>query len=537
MAANVTLADLISPSAQDAVLHFVDEGSSSTLGDLWKRGESVAQWNYVQGGVPVAMVLSNTSACVAVVIGAIRAGITLVSLPAPPRGVDPAWYTSFVRSACRQTGASTLAVDARYLPLLPLLDDIAYVSYEDIAGVGNHGPSSAAEFSLVQFTSGSTANPKGVVLGQDKLVENIQAILDRLKPEPGDGACTWLPISHDMGLIGMLLVSLAASGPNWANRVDVVMMTPEGFLRNPERWLLACSEYGSTITSSPNFGFELAARRRGSAPLDLSALRVCITGAEPIRSVGLRRFADTFDDSGFSSEAFCPAYGLAEASLAVTIMPPEKHWSSVTLDPVALAQQEVDFSSDGIEVVGCGPTLTGTEVSIDSTNSGIGEILVRGPSTLDCYSNGDAGTDAEGWLRTSDLGFCHDGLLHVVGRSDDVLFVAGRNIYALDVEEQVAGIPGIRLGRVVVAENGEGELVVVAEPEVNAVGDRASCSQLADTIRRKVRSRIGVAPRTVAIVPRGHLPMTSSGKTQRAVAMTALEKGSLDVMDGSIGHE
>jgi acyl-CoA synthetase (AMP-forming)/AMP-acid ligase II len=530
-----TLADLIAPGCRDSLLHFIDEDEVFTLGEMWRRGESIAAWNAAHGGPPVAAVLSNSSSCVATVIGAIRAGITFVSLPAPPRGADPMLYARFVADACNQVGATTVAVDSKYLALLPPLPHISFTSFEAMLDCGRDGQTRPSDFALVQFTSGSTASPKGVVLGQRKLVANVEAILDWLRPAPGDGVCTWLPLSHDMGLIGMLLSSLAGSGPQWTNGHDIVILTPEGFVQNPQNWLAACSEYRSTVTTAPSFGFELAVKRRGSGSLDLDRLRVCITGAEPVGAAGLRRFAKAFADSGFSSSAFCPAYGLAEASLAVTITEPEAHWSSVTLDPDALAEQEVVSRSGGVELVGCGSPLSGMEVLVDTHGSAVGEILVRGPSVLDRYSTGEPGTNSEGWLRTADLGFFKEGELHVVGRKDDMLIVAGRNIFAGDLETHVADLPGVRPGRSLVAQNQRGDLVVLAEPEADVITDRSSCSCLADSIRRRVSSRCGVAPRVVAILPRGRLPMTASGKRQRISAIRALEEGRLEVLDGSIG--
>jgi len=168
----------------------------------------------------------------------------------------------------------------------------------------------------------------------------------------------------------------------------MVMMTPEGFLKDPMSWLRACSEFGCTITASPNFGFEMALRRFAGAPLDLSRLRICITGAEPISPHALRAFNDVFSPSGFPSVAFSPAYGMAESGLAVTLVDPADHWESVRLDSSALANGDLRISQDGTEVVSSGRAVAGAMVHTVLGEGNIGEVVIGGSSMGAAYADG-----------------------------------------------------------------------------------------------------------------------------------------------------
>ena len=291
------------------------------------------------------------------------------------------------------------------------------------------------------------------------------------------------------------------------------------------------SRFGSTITAAPKFGFEMAMRRSPSPDVNLRPLRACITGAEPIKAATLRGFASTFAQAGFSPLAFCPAYGVAECTLAVCATPTETSWSSIALDPGELASGRYFESSSGTELVVSGQPLRDIEVSIEGSPGEVGEILVRGQSIGQSYADGRPILDEEGWFRTQDLGFFTPNGLIVVGRKDDVFHVAARNIYALDVEHCVGEINGLRAGRIVAVAFRE-QLVVVAESEARSP-DRSEVSQLVATIRLSVVRRIGVSPRGIAIVPRGQLPMTSSGKTQRNAVVSLLAEDRLVALAGS----
>jgi acyl-CoA synthetase (AMP-forming)/AMP-acid ligase II len=525
----MTLADLIAPGSGQTRLHFPDETISVDYGELWKAGEAVGGLRAACDGKPVAVVLTNSRACATVIVGAIAAGQPLVSVPMPPRGADPDWYARFIQRMCAATGAEKMLVDASLLPLLPPMEKVAFLSFEDVLAL--RGPSMAdpGAFTLTQFTSGSTAEPKGVVLSGDKIVANLRALVEWLEVVPGDHVCTWLPLSHDMGLMGTFLGSLAAAGDTWARGLDLVLMTPQGFLRSPARWLSACEAFSATITVAPNYAYDMAARKRGPAH-DLRRLRACIVGAEPIRAESLERFSRVFGDSGFDSTAFCPAYGMAEAALAVTGTPVGVHWHATEIEPLPDDPRVGIGDAQGYQVVSSGAALPGYEVRIDG--DGIGEILVKGPSVADSYADGAHLPDADGWFHTRDLGVLRDGQLHVLGRTDDVFHVAGRNIYALDVEAYAAEVTGVRSGRVVaVPENGDLTLVAECEP---AFCDRDSAHRLAQALRQRIVARLGVSPRRVLLTRRGALPMTSSGKIRRKPLVAALQSSQVKILAGSL---
>jgi acyl-CoA synthetase (AMP-forming)/AMP-acid ligase II len=523
----MTLADLIAPGSCPARLHFPDEGVSVDYGDLWKSGEAIGCLRADFDGKPVAIALANTRACASVLVGAIAAGQPILSIPLPPRGADIEWYSRFVQQICGSSGAETMLVDASLLSVLPSMEGVRLMSFDAALALRRPSLVEPDAFVLTQFTSGSTADPKGVVLPQAKIVANLVALLEWLQPVPGDGACSWLPLSHDMGLIGMFLGSLAAAGDRWTRGTDLVLMTPQGFLRDPGRWLSACDEFGATMTAAPNYGFDMACRKRKRVH-DLSRLRVCIAGGEPVRAASLERFASAFEDAGFNPMAFSPAYGMAEAVLAVAGTRTDDHWRSCELTPAE--PSVLGAAIDTHQIVSSGAPLDGYELRIEGAD--VGEILVRGPSLADAYADGTVLADHDGWFHTRDLGALRDGELYVIGRTDDVLFVAGRNVYAQEIEAHASEVSGVRDGRVVaVPEDGGVTLVAECEPRIS---DEASTRRLAEELRQRVLARLGVAPRRVLLAPRGALPMTSSGKIRRKPLVATLQASQLEILTGSL---
>lgn len=526
----MSLADLIAPGSGRVRLHFPAESTSMDYGEMWKSGEAVGCLRTASDGKPVAIVLANTRACATVLVGAIATGQSLVSVPMPPRGANLGWYSQFIRRISTISGAATLLLDASLLPMVPPTAGLKFLSFEDALAL--RGPSAAdpASFTLTQFTSGSTADPKGIVLPGHKIVANLRALLEWLQPVPGDGACSWLPLSHDMGLIGMFLGTLAGAADQWTGGLDFVLMTPQSFVRSPSGWLAACAEFGATITAAPNYAYEMAVRRRGQVH-NLGRLRTCIVGGEPIRTGALERFADAFRDSGFDSTALCPSYGMAEAVLAVTGTPRSGvRWHAAELESLVPDPEAAVGSAGYSQIVGCGTPLPGYEVRIDG--DGVGEILVKGPSVADCYADGTRLPDAEGWFHTRDLGVVRDGELYVLGRTDDVFHVAGRNIYAIDVEAYAGEVTGVRAGRVVAVPEG-GALTLVAECEPAFI-DQASATRLAQALKQQIVARVGVAPQRVLLTRGGALPLTASGKIRRRPLLAALQSSELKILAGSI---
>lgn len=513
------LADAIAPGRHDTVLHFPGERRTATLGEVWEAARPVAGWLAARGTAPVAMVLSNTLACATVLVGAIAAGAHVVSLPPPLRAVDSVRYARFLSASCAAGGATTLVVDASYLSRLPPLPEVTYSSYDEVLRARIKGRRHPGDFVLTQYTAGAAGEPKGVVLGQDRLLAGVEAIVTWLGPEPGDGLCSWFPLSHAMGLVGMFLTALVGTGPAWADGGDVVLLTPEMFRRRPEVWLEACTAYRSSITASaPNFGFEMATRRRPPTALDLSRIRACLTGAEPVRARTLVDFTTAFRGSGLAAASVCPVYGATECSL-VTATPAGRGWDALTLDPGALAAGRVVQDAVGTPVVSSGRPLPGCRVRVEGPGQ-VGQILVAGPSVAERYVGGVPVARPDGWLATGDLGFESGGDLYVLGRLGDLLEVGGTRIYAVDLENRVGGLDGIRTGRVSVTDSDDGRLCVVGE-----LGHAARPARLAASVRAMVRDRTGLDPRVV-LVERGRLPLDLGGKVQRHGVRAALGDGS-----------
>jgi len=272
----------------------------------------------------------------------------------------------------------------------------------------------------------------------------------------------------------------------------------------PSRWLQACSELGATVTCAPSFALDLVLAHPRALPagVDLRPLKVLIVGSELIAPDTLRRFGRAMAPVGFDETALCPAYGMAEASLAVTMVPPAERWSSTAGGP------------DGPEVVSCGVPLRCLEVRAPAGRDGAGPIAVRGASLLSGYlGQATSPLERDGWLATSDLGFLTDAGLHVAGRADDVLVVAGRKLSPEPLEEMASRHDAVRPGNCAAIPDGSGGYVIVAERR--RASARADLREACRWIRRELSVRGGVAPTAVIVVSPGSIPRTPSGKLQR----------------------
>ncbi|HWB37578.1 MAG TPA: AMP-binding protein, partial [Rugosimonospora sp.] len=406
------------------------------------------------------------------------------------------------------------------------------------------GPDTTA---FLQYTSGTTGQPKGVVVSHGNLLTNSALIHRRFGHDADSSGVIWLPPYHDMGLIGGILQPIYGGFP-------VALMSPLDLLRDPFLWLRAVSEFGATTSGGPNFAYDLCVRKvrpEQRETLDLSGWRVAFTGAEPVRAATLRRFAETFAPNGFRSSAFYPCYGLAEATLMVTGGLPDREPVVAAFEDAALgAGNAVPARAHGRELVGCGVVADGHDLAIADPETGtpladgtVGEIWVRGPGVAHGYWGrggwpadvagrlaGDAG---EPFLRTGDLGFRRDGELFVCGRRKDVIIVRGRNHSPDDIElAACAADPRLRPGcgaAFTVDGPDEPRLVVayeVAATELSTV----EATELAGAVRAAVLAAHGLAVHTVALLPKGALPKTSSGKIRRSGCRTELLEGRLPLL-------
>jgi acyl-CoA synthetase (AMP-forming)/AMP-acid ligase II len=516
-----SILDLLDDGARrPGVVRILEARSQQTVNrsDLWHRAENSARWlrSHVGAGGTVAAVLTTTVDCMACVFGAFRAGITLASLPQPARKTPLEAYGAQLSSMCSQIGATILLAEEQYIAPLEAIG-IQASPFGECQRGGPPVPE-GAPFEFVQYTSGSTGNPRGVRLSSSALGANVLQIGSH-DPDlgPSDSSCSWLPLSHDMGLIGMLFTM-------WATVGDLTFISPAHFLLNPRAWLSACSQFSATVSAAPNFGLELAARSLAhSQPLDLSGMRGCVTGAEPVSAASLRAFSEAAGRHGFKGD-LVPAYGLAEATVAVTMAEPGPFRSHV-VDPVAVADKRWTPAANGIEVVSSGQPLPGTEVRIVNDGEGIGEIQVRGPSLMRGYVGGPEHSSEE-WLSTNDLGHIEDGELFVLGRSDDVIVVSGRNLYAPDLEAAATAHEVVRAGRCVAFAHDDG-YVVVAE---RCRGDRrdGTLDAAARSVRAELSTRVGAGPAAVVLLAPGTMPKTPSGKLQRQRVRQMYEVGTLE---------
>ena len=513
----ISMLDLLDDAATGrGTVHFIGEEPEPTpISELWAASEQAARWMAatVGTGGTVAAVLTNSRACVAALFGAWRAGCTVASLPLPARGMVPQLYVDQLTRFCAAAGAQTLMLDPAHAPLVADAPLSVHTFDETLSG----GPSfsSAGEAALVQFTSGSVGTPKGIYLTLDAVGTHVAAIVAALEPVPGDASCSWLPLSHDMGLIGQLLSPLAGGAPQFGHHC-LTLMKPETFMANPRSWLRTCSETGSTITVAPNFALELAVRTsRRIGSLDLSRLRAIVVGSESVRADTLVRFAEAFEPVGFRPLAFCPAYGLAEATLAVTIVRPGEPWRSIP-------QRDDQVASGGASrpLVSTGTPVDGVEVRVTPSDGVVGPIEFRSPSLLSRYIGAELLLTADGYFVTGDNGVMDDGELFVVGRGDEAIVVAGRNLYPDDIETAVHH-ESIRRGCIAAVAAPDGGLAIVVEPSASSMS-RADLETACRGIRTAVASQIGCPLAMVAFVPRGSLPKTPSGKLRRLAISRSL---------------
>lgn len=475
-------------------------------------------------GGTVAAILTNDQPSVEVLLGAIVGGARLVSVPYPARAADPVAYGAFVQALCRGHGVSRVVVRDDLAPLLDALG-VAVLPHSQLQpGRLEPGPG----FELVQFTSGSTGTPRGVVIDGDALGVNMAAMLDRLGPEPGDATVTWLPLSHDMGLLGTFLSSIIACSPERIAQGTVVLLPPEDFLRSPGTWLEVLDTWKGTFTGAPDFGYRLAMAKRPDRRLDLRHVRCAVIGGEIVRAETLRAVADCFARDGLSPTALSPAYGMAELGVAAAITQARDPWRSVALDPVALGEgRRAAPVDDGpvLEITASGPPLAGYAVTIDGEPGQVGPITVDAP-VLGRDADGRSLAGPDGVLRTADVGFVDDdGWLYVSGRRDDHIVTRGRNLHAPAIEGAMGRAPGVRSGRVTAIGTPEGEWVVAAESGES--GATPAAEEVRRAIRRAAVEVAALAPDHVVLVPPGQLPMTSSGKVQRHEVLRRWLDGSL----------
>jgi fatty-acyl-CoA synthase len=510
-----------------------------------RRGARLAEQG-LEKGDRLALVIPDGDEFVLSFLAAIVAGI--VPVPMYPqlsfRNVES--YHDTVAHIVRASGAKALLTTTATRPFVdPVLGKVdtlgAVMTVDDLAGA----PDSArvdrvvdpGDMAFLQFTSGSTSRPKGVMVTHANLAANSEAFMIHGlgKDSSVDKGVSWLPLYHDMGLIGFVI------GPLFTD-IPVVFLPTASFVRSPRIWLDAIHRHRGTITYAPNFAYALVAKRlkdKDVAGLDLSCMRITGCGAEPIQSKTLRDFATKLAPAGFAASSLIPSYGMAEATLAITFARRGQGMRVDRVDSKSVQAREArhvqgDGPADGIqEIVSCGVPFPGHELAIEDDEGKrleertIGQIVARGPSITAGYYGEPELTSAsfkDGWLRTGDLGYLADGELFVCGRVKDIIIIRGRNFYPQDIEWVVSELPGVRRGNVVafgVDVDGEEQLAICAE------AFQSDAAGLSEAISASVTAQLGLSVHRVEILPQGTLPRTSSGKPQRRKAKAMLLNGSL----------
>jgi fatty-acyl-CoA synthase len=489
----------------------------------------------VRPGTTVATVLTNGVSPVRGLLASWMAGAAVASLPVPARGMNVQEYAAQLGKICAQLGAAAFIVEERMIGLIP--EEITAVtpalSWESFEGSGRVDPSPPDEDALafVQYSSGSTSTPKGCMLSPGAIAAQLDMITTMLELTPrADVSVSWLPLSHDMGLFGCLLTCL------WAD-IDDYLSTPERFMVAPGTWFSDMAKVGATVTAGSNTGLHLAARSasrvRQWPNTGLSQVRACIIGAERVEAHTLLTATTSLAPAGLRPEAFMPAYGLAEATLAVTATPLAERPTTLAFDAGALADgelREVDADAPSATViVGAGVPCAGVDLSALAALPGdrLGEISVVSPSLAMGYLDDRERTAArfvDGGVLTGDLGFVRDGVLYPVGRVDDVISIAGRKVYSREIENAVDALDGVRRGSsTLVAGNDRGAIRLTLLVELGK--STTNYRELADQAATVAMAKAAIALDECVFLPRNSLPKTPSGKTQRHRCQHMLNSG------------
>ncbi len=507
----------------------------SELCDQAERRAADLHASGLKKGDRLAIIVPEPDEFVLSFLGAVMGGIVPVPIYPQLSFKNVESYHDTVTHIANASGAAMLLTTTATRPFVePVLPRVAsmrrILTIEEI-GVTDNGKIDVQvdpeDLAFLQFTSGSTSRPKGVVVTHRNLAWNSESfMIHGLKKDSSfDKGVSWLPLFHDMGLIGFVI------GPLFTN-IPVVFMPTASFVRNPRIWLDKIHQHRGTITYAPNFAYALVSKRvkeKDVAELDLSCLRRTGCGAEPIQSKTLREFAEKLRPARFDPRSFLPSYGMAEATLAITFVPADSGVRSDVVEKDALERGEANAAAEGApgrDLVNCGHAFPEHEIAIvddEGKRLGdrmVGQIITRGPSISPGYylepeltsESFKPGPGGHTWLYTGDLGYLVAGEVFICGRLKDMIIVRGRNFYPSDLEWAVSELPGVRRGNVVAFSSdieGDEQLIIAAE------GMSAEAENLQSAIAQRINADFSLTPHDVLIVPQGTLPRTSSGKPQR----------------------
>jgi len=504
----------------------------------------------IKPGHRIAMVAETGPEFATAFFGAVYAGAWPVPLPLPTsfggreayvdqlgvqlKSCDPALflYPPELAEFCKDAGVQS-GVESRSWDALGSVE----------AAPGDLPTAKPDDIAYLQYSSGSTRFPHGVAVTHHALLDNLRAHGIGLEVAETDRCISWLPWYHDMGLVGCFLSPMSL-------QMSVDYLKTEDFARRPLAWLdMITRNPGTTISYSPTFGYDICSRRMSSQTraedrFDLSRWRIAGNGADMIRPDVMQAFVDSFDAAGFKAAAFCPSYGLAEATLAVSLMPPGE---GIRLELVEENELSGGTPEDDSRprryraVVNCGKPVTGMEIEIRGPSGdvlpdrGIGKVYVRGASVMHSYFRDEESTSAalsdDGWLDTGDMGYMSSGYIFIVGRAKDMIIINGRNHWPQDIEWAVEQLPGFKSGDIaafaITGPSGEETPAVLVHCRGSDAEERG---RLRDEIRERVRAITGITP-VVELVPPRTLPRTSSGKLSRTKARNLYLSGEIQPYD------
>jgi fatty-acyl-CoA synthase len=502
--------------------------------------EGAARWasllasRGVKRGDRVPILMPTSPSFVEALLGAMLAGAIPVPLPFPLTFGGVERYVGNLVPIIEDSGARCFATDARIRDVVakndllrPMFDQV--LTEPDLPAGPCRTPAATRSIdtndaALIQYTSGTTGRPKGVVVSHRALVSNAYAIAHGLRTTSNDVGVCWLPMFHDMGLIGAIVTAVCHPYP-------IHLMSPAAFIMRPHRWLQLLSDVKGTLSPAPNFAYELCVSRPWpeKVKVRLDNWRVALNGSEPVMPTTTSRFIERFERTGFRPQAMTPVYGLAESTLAVAFSDLGADVEVFTLDRQAVDRGPMTKAvgaADGTPLVCVGGPVAGASIRITDDASNvvpeqvIGEIQTTGPSLMDGYFRNDVATAkafADGWLRTGDLGFIRGGRLFVIGRSTDIIIKAGRNLYPVDIERivlEALGNPSVAVAAFARPNptTGTDNLVVAAE---TLEADPARREEMVKALRGEVLAVLGVGIDEVHLLPSGALPRTTSGKIRR----------------------
>ena len=521
-------------SASDAVLSVFDMPTEQWVQRPWRvireRALEIATWIEAtrggrRAGAGIGLIGDPGPDLVAAVHAAWLSGSAVSILPGPVRGADDARWAVATAGRFAGVGVDIVLGSGAQLEALTAVDCALHIDHVDLVGVGIDtsacrptglvGDAAA----ILQGTAGSTGDPKTAVLTAEAVATNTAALVDRLRLDATDDiGLSWLPLYHDMGLT-FLVAGMSTGIPLW-------LAPNSAFAASPFRWPQWLTDSGATITAAPNFAYDIVGRYgKLLAGADLSRLRVALSGGEPIDPDAFDRFLDRASAVGFDPAAATPAYGMAESVCAVTVPAPGEgaRYDQVTVrgDDGTTIERRYPLLGEPLE--GMEIRVVPADVEVPTIEErDVGSVEIRGTSMMAGYL-GHPPTEPDAWFPTGDLGYLVDGRLVICGRTKEIVIVAGRNLFPVEIERAAAGVDGVRRGGVVAVSRGSGRPGLVIVAETRTTGD--AVVQMRSAVMSAVASDCGVVPTDVVFVEPGSVPRTTSGKLRRLATRDLVESG------------